>query len=219
MNIREVKPILIPLQSEMLADSFFRTCAFCQKVITINKDTLQTVSNLSGQSQYCTFCLRHNFKINRHVLGLSYRALIGYYYRDLYLEKQTLYFTELTDMIEEHVAEGMAHPAFIYDASNYMWYINFTMIGDSSNKGPIDEVQKTVLRILHRFRIGKLCGLYAESQFYLRMEKSIKSYYKMRKRPPERKFLIPTLKDLVHHSNESIWDESRNFLPRHLKIK
>jgi len=76
-----LQPIKESLNGELSKD-FYYECAFCQKTVKPTSDFHFIYETLTGDYFHCPFCIRHDYhtKNNKHILTLSFRAIIGYYY-------------------------------------------------------------------------------------------------------------------------------------------
>jgi hypothetical protein len=157
------------------------------------------LDKLSGPAAfYCPFCLRHNLhtKNNRNVLILSFRSIIGYFYYQNYIfsysESQKIWLSELEDFITAHVEAGETNPLFVYDPETLFWFVDFSRVGNSKKKVPLEEVLKTVVNILTCFNFSETIPNLKMSAFYSKYKTAIESFYERRYRPDERKILVPT---------------------------
>ena len=169
-------------------------CNFCHKQTNISPNN----ERLSGKDKFfCTFCIRHNYhtKNNLNVLILSFRAILGYMYEELYSGKngRTIWLSQLKDYADIHQEIGLENPIFSYDPETMYWFIDFSKIGDSKKKIPMEEVLKTVINILSCFNLSEISGL-SLSRLYAKYTKSLGEFC-----ANKQNFIhIPTLKDCVN---------------------
>jgi hypothetical protein len=157
------------------------------------------------------------------VLILSYRGIIGYYYRMLYLAKpHKLWFNQLENLIEKHQKIGLQNPVFSYDPSTFLWFIDFNKVGSDKRKAPFDDVQKNVKLMFDVFEIATHVQSNVYEVMYDRFDRALVSFYEKRKRPKDRRMLIPTFSGLVgseKSDQETIALESRNFVKNQFILK
>lgn len=209
-------------KQDELIDNFYRNCNFCDKLVRVSAINFNSCQRLSGSNFYCPFCLRHNhnYRSARNILPLSYRAIISYYYYRLYGSKPSkMYFSQIDSFIEKHQSFGLQNPVFSYDPSIFVWYVNYNFIGTDSRKAPHSEVKEVILAMLDSFELKKHLGDHARSGMFSRFEKAIDIFYEQRKRPKDRKILIPTLVNLVPHEKNEFFETTREFTKNHLVTK
>ena len=220
-----LKPIPATLSGE-LSDKVFRKCCFCEKICESVDSQLQLIDRLSGLGNfYCSFCLRHNFnnKGNRDVLILSFRSIIAYFYFQNYIQAtngQKFWISQIEDYIDAHRQAGLVNPLFLYDPDTMLWFVNFSRVGTSKKKVPVEEVFKTVLNILTTFNLSSTVPGINVSLFYQKYKDAIDVFYRKRFRPPDRRMLIPTLSNTgVSESKTCSLDKMRTFVFDDLKAK
>lgn len=184
-----------------ISDIFYKFCCFCEKTIEIQPINNKTCKNLSGKNKtFCPSCLRanRNYRSSKNILCFSFRGIIAYYYYCFYNQKpQKIYFHELKDMIQEHQYIGLQNPVLDYDQEIFMWYADFNKIGNNPKKGCFFELKKTIKSIINSFKTTEMIKEHADIFLFKKFEKSFDLFYEQRKRPNNRKFLIPTLKGLA----------------------
>ena len=205
------------------SDNFYINCAFCEKLVKITPVNFHSCSNL-GNNSYCPFCLRNkfNYRDNHNVLILSFRGIIGYYYHRMYRTKPTkLWVSQIEDMIEKHVEIGLSNPILSYDPSTFLWFADFNRIGSYKHKVPFDEIQVTLEQIFDTFDVQGNISLYAETNIWKRFDEAFKLFYKQRKRPKDKKKLIPTFAQIITSNldNEDFHEQTRNFTKISLMIR
>ena len=209
-----------------LSDKVFRKCCFCEKNCEFLDNQSQIVDRLAGPGNfYCSFCLRHDLhtRINRDILILSFRSVIEYFYLLNYLlphNGKKLWISQIEDYIESHQKAGISNPLFLYDPDTMLWFINFSKIGTSKRKIPLQEVLKTITSILASFNLTQTTPGISTSAFYTKFKDAIESFYRKRYRPENRRMLIPTLANtgVVEPKIYSL-DKMRNFILEDLKAK
>lgn len=215
------KVSVIPVQNLLkgeFSDKIFRKCSFCDKDILLTKTNIGLIERLSGPNGvYCPFCLKHGFytKNNKHILILSFRAIIGHLYYQNYLIENKIWLSELEDIIDCHVKTGLKNPLFFYDAETYLWFLDFSRIGTSKKKLPILEVHKTICEILLCFNFWDFCPSH-QIACYQKFKDAINKFYEKRYRPDDRKMLIPSLN--VPHAKVAV-EKLRNFTNFELSLK
>lgn len=227
LSICQVRLKSIPATpSGELSDNVFRKCCFCEKICESVGSQLQIIDRLSGPGNfYCSFCLRHGFnnKSNRDVLILSFRSIIAYFYFQNYLQStngQKFWISQIEDYIDLHQKVGLFNPLFLYDPETMLWFVNFSRIGTSKKKIPLEEVFKTILSILKTFDLSSTVPGVDISLFYKKYKDAIDVFYRKRLRPSDRRMLIPTLSNTnVNEPKICSLDKMRTFVFNDLKIK
>lgn len=200
-----------------------RNCVFCEKMVRVSADNFRSCVSLSRNRFYCPFCLRNNFqnRSSRNVLVFSYRSIIGYYYCKYYVKKAThkkVWLNQLESFIDLHEKIGLRNPVLSYDPTTYLWFADFNKVGKDSFKAPFNEVLVSAKWILSAFEIEKILSRMAYDGIWEKYEKAFKLFYEKRKRPAERRMLIPTLKKNATGTDE-LFEETRIFLPSMLELK
>ncbi len=195
-------------------------CDFCGKLATNDSVILE---KLSGPNHfYCEFCLRqrHNTKMGRNVLALSFRGLIAYLYYEIYLAHKAISFSEIEDMIADHVFVGLKNPTFSYDVDTMLWYLDFTRIGSTKKKLPVEHVKNTVLTIMKVLRLPNFIPGVQLPMLELKYVKAVDEFYQKRARPKGRKLLIPTMKGCgsLEPKGQS-WDKHKDFVSNNMLVK
>lgn len=215
MKLQEVNVEKIePQNNQELADNFYRNCDFCDKIVRVNPCNFDSCQKLSGNNFFCPSCLRHNHhhRSSRNILPISYRAIIGYYYYSFYSSKPSkMYFSQIEIFIDKHQNFGLQNPVFTYDPFLFMWYINFNLVGVDSRKAPYAEVKETIMGMLDAFELKKHMGDHARTGMLNRFQKAVDLFYEKRKRPKDRKMLIPTLVNLVPQDKNEFFETTRDF--------
>lgn len=215
MNLNEVTITKIKtVNSKELSDNVHRICIFCDKSVRLNTSNANTCQSLSGADFHCPFCLRHNHhhRSARHILPFSYRAIIGYYYYKLYLSSpRKLYYSNIEELIGDHKYIGLQNPVFYYDDDNFMWYLNFNLIGNHKNKAPYSEVRRVLNAMLNCFKLDTIVSKFAQDHVQKKFEKAIDLFYQQRKRPKNKRILIPTLDGTSSGEKNTFYEETRNF--------
>lgn len=227
LSICQVKLKPLPASpSGELSDRVFRKCCFCDKNCEFVGSQSRLLGKLSGPGNfYCSFCLRHGLhtKGNRDVLILSFRSIIGHFYFQNYVQAhggRKLWITEIEDYIEAHRQAGMANPLFLYDPETMLWYVNFSRVGNSKRKVPVEEVLKTVISILASFNLSETTHGVSMSALYTKYKDAIDGFHRKRFRPDGRRMLIPTFANTgVVETKPCELDKMRNFTSEDLRIK
>lgn len=215
MHLQEVNIEKIHSEnSSELSDNFYRNCFFCDKLVKITSLNCNSCQKISGSKFYCPFCLRnnHHHRSSQNILSFSFRAIIGYYYYRLYnVRPHKIYLSQIENFIQKHENFGLQNPVFSYDPSLFIWYVNFNLIGQGPRKAPYNEIKETILVMLDSFELRKKLGDHARSGLYHRLEKAFDLFYEKRKRPKDKKILIPTLVNLVAYEKDDFFEKTREF--------
>lgn len=198
-----------------LAEIIHYECEFCQKTVGLYPEQRRLCERLSGKSFYCSFCLQNNFntKNNQHVLLMSFKGIIGYYYYVLHGSHKSLYQSQIMDYVEAHQKIGLMNPVFRYDPESFLWFIDFSKVGRGGRKIPIKEVLKTVINILATFELPTHVDFFATSKLYKKYNEAVLKFYTDRYRPTNKKILAPTLSGCggVCDNRNQNFEEMRNF--------
>lgn len=225
--IRQVQ--LNPLEPEPsgeLSDTIFRKCFFCEKSCQIMPEQSHLIQKLSGPgSFYCSFCLRNNFntKNSRNTLILSFRSIIGYLYFQNYLhsaDRNKIWISEIETYIFSHEQAGLVNPLFTYDPTTMLWFVDFSKLGHSKKKVLLEEVLKTVASILVSFNLWRTVPTLNTTVLFQKYQNAINLFYNSRRRPENKKMLIPTLTGCgVLDPKIFSFDGTRDFIFDDLEIK
>ena len=221
----QIKPIISPISGE-LSDRVLRKCNFCEKECEYFTNQSQIIDRLSGPKNfYCPFCLRHGFnnRSNRDVFILSFRSIYAYFYLQNYFCStigKKLWISEIEDYIESHKAVGLINPLFFYDDDTMLWFIDFSKVGNSKKKIPLDEILKTVVNILASFNFRENIVGMKLSDLYLKYKEGIEAFYQKRHMPKDGRILIPTLENTgaVYSKVHNI-EKTKKFIFKNLCVK
>ncbi len=212
-NIK-LRPIKQDLGGE-LSDQISYRCSFCFKLVGLYPTARRICEKLSGDDFYCAHCLRNSFntKASRHILILSFRAVIGYYYEALYnTTPRELWISEIEDYVQMHSLVGQQNPVFKYDPESMLWFVDFSKIGRGKKKIRITDVLKTVINVLACFNLHQHVPLIKMSKFYGKYEEAITKFYRQRYRPDDKPLLIPTLAGCSEVDPKKVCiDDTRDF--------
>lgn len=189
---------LNPIQDKLggeLAEIIYYECQFCQKNVGLYQEQRKLCEKLSGKNFYCSFCLQNglNYKSNQHILIMSFKGIIGYYYHVLHRQNKVLYQSQIIDYVELHRQAGLLNPVFRYDPESFLWFVDFSKIGRGQKKIPIKEALKTVVNILTCFELPRNIDHIYTSKIFKKYNEAMVKFYSERYRPPNRKILAPTL--------------------------
>jgi len=221
MNVSKINLKKLPSQySGELSQFIFSKCCFCEKRCKLPAAIFRNLSKLSGDAEFfCSFCIRNglNTKNSKDFLILSFRAIIGFYYVEKYLNQKVnkVWLSQIEDLIESHKKEGLNNPVFSYDEETMLWFINFGKVGDSKKKIPLEEIKKTIKEILDNLKVeeafSKASVEIVEQKYY----QAIELFYSKRYRPNNKRILIPTL-PLENKSNIDLkfftWNMTQHLL-------
>lgn len=223
MQVRDVEVKKVEAQTDNeLSDTVYRVCVFCDKVVRVNGQNFQSCLNLSGKKFYCPVCLRnnHHHRSSRNVLIFSYRGIIGYYYLKFYAANpQKMYLNQIESYIDLHARYGLQNPVFAYDPHTFLWFVDFNKVGNDPRKAPFEEVLKTMESAFLAFDLKGRIGTYQADSMWTKFEKAATIFYEKRKRPKDRRMLIPTLHGIVHQEKDEFFDATRDFVRNHLVAK
>jgi hypothetical protein len=215
---------LLPVEEELhgeLSDRIYYQCQFCEKQVGLQAPSRKICEKLSGNQFFCTFCLRNQFYTadNRHILALSFRGIIGYYYYALYNTKR-MWLSEISDYASEHEKAGLENPVFHYDHDTFMWFIDFRKIGRGRRKIRLNDTLKSIVSILSVFNIYHHAPSVKLHKIYGKFEEAIIKFHSERYRPEGKRLLIPTLSGCIQEVTKNLnMEDTRYFLPQLLKSK
>ena len=207
MTHKEMK--LVVLEGEF-SDTPVRECKSCQKMFPI--PTKQHFYSDLCEEIYCTFCLRNGFDTKDNVLGLSFRGIFGYYYYVFYKKQKKMWFSEIEDKINAHSKIGMQNPLFQYDPESYMWFVDFMKVGQGKRQIPIEKVLTTIQNILECFQLSDKIPNIKMTVLLDKYKDAIQKFHTQRKRPDDKKLLIPTLTGCGEYQDNL--PDTRSFCPK-----
>jgi hypothetical protein len=222
----ELSPIA-PASSGELSDNLYLECCFCGKTSGFYPRMRKLCERLSGPDFYCDFCLRHGFnrQSNRNILIVSFRAIVGFYYYDLYrcstAGVKDLYLSDIEDYVKSHIATGLQNPIFIYDEDTMLWFLDFEKIGRGRKKVRVGEVLRTVVDILSCFDIYLHYPSLNMHCLYDKYREAIEKFYCQRYRPDNRKECVPTFAScgVSDTGKKFSFEDTRIFTKRNLVVK
>lgn len=198
ISISKVHLSKIPdLLSGELSEVFIRHCCFCGKKCESAQQNGLLLERMSGEDGfYCSFCIRNNYqnKGRKDVLILSFRAIFGFFYYNNYLMgiPNKMWLFEMQRYIDSHRDAGLQNPLFVYDEHTMLWFVDFSRIGSTGKRQPLDEVYKTVVNILACFNLYETVPHLSVPSLFKKFKDSIDAFYSRRYRPENRRLLIPT---------------------------
>ena len=205
-----------------LSDNFYRNCTFCEKFMRVTPVNFDSSTNIGG-NLYCPFCLRNNFhyRDNHNILIFSYRGIIGYYYYQFYKCKpHKIWVSQIESQIDRHALIGLNNPALSFDPHTFLWFANFNKIGVDKYKVPFDEVLLTMQNMLDAFEVKERISQQARDTLWSRLEKATRLFYQQRKRPKDKKMLIPTMAQIaLPAESDEFYERTRTFNQTHLIVK
>lgn len=197
----------------------YHKCFFCGKFSSSKK--VKYFSKCLSNKFHCNFCLGNNYnEINKDIMILTYRGIIGYYYYSYFIAPKTssMYSTDIDDYIKRHHTIGINNPTFKYDHETMCWFIDFSKISD--NKIPISEVLKTVISQIFCFDLLECVPGCNPRKLYDKYYHAIMEFYTKRTRVDGEKIFSPTLIncDIPTETNFSPIPKEmlENFLPSQL---
>jgi hypothetical protein len=96
--------------------------------------------------------------------------------------------------------------------------VDFTKVGQGKHKAPVSEVLATAQAMLYVFDLQKHYSQHAFASMWEKYKKAIELFYSQRKRPKDRKMLIPTLSHCIAGDWEH-FEKTRDFLAFQLELK
>lgn len=218
MKVHDVEVELTNSMTQELSNVFYRNCLFCNKTVRMSSQNLDVSLKLVRKGYFCAFCVRNNFhhKLRQNVLIFSFRGVIGYYYWDLYRFERKFWHSQIKDLIDNHSFVGLQNPVLHYDPSSYLWFADFNRIGNGDKKISITDTTLSIRSILDVFNLPNNHN----QKLWDRFNQAIWLFYTQRKRPKDKRALIPTLSGICgHHHADCFWDTTRSFSPEDLVVK
>lgn len=175
------------------------TCCFCEKNTLFPKNLRKASESIAGPKRlFCNFCLRNEFykmRHRKHVLLMSFRGVIAYYYYCFHLvpKTATMYMMDLESYINLHVRLGTQNPLFRYDPESFLWFVDFSKVGNKPRQMPLDFVLETVVSILAGFDLYNNVKDASPAQFFQKYKEAITDFHHHRRRPAGQRILTPTL--------------------------
>lgn len=207
-----------------LSDNFDYNCYFCEKKVktdSIHNKICETL--VRSKNFYCSFCVRNKFYTKKRwdVLQLTFRGVVGYLYWKSYRVKcKKVYLCEIKDMVDTHVKAGLFNPAFNYDPDTFIWFIDFSIVGNAKRQINIEEINKTIINILACFNLNESITGAMSHKLFDKYKDAINLFYASRQRPEGKILLVPTLSGCGGTLEQSFdYDRCRNFLPKNLIVK
>jgi hypothetical protein len=204
---------------EELSDTICHECQFCGKLVHLDNTSHKMCERFSGDAFFCPFCIRHGFfaKSNRDVLMLSFRGIIGYYYCAYYCYDNKIYLSQIRDLIENHSFTGLKNPVFSYDPETFMWFVDFSKVGQGKKKISLENILITIDSILDSLDID--VHLSDAEIIRNRFMNAVERFYTHRYRPKNQKQLIPSVKGTTNKLDEVDLNWTKRFTLKNLLIR
>ena len=188
----KIELVEIPTSDE-ISDIFFRKCSFCTKLYQINPINFKILERVAGNRPRCPFCLRHNFKLKKkHILVFSLRPIIAHiYYNHYWLSEKPVEFSKIRRIISEHEAEGLKNPLLSYDPESYLWFADFSKIGDK--RVSVSEICFSIKSMVDVLKVETFEPDFNSLEFLSKFDQAILKFQKNRFRPKNSRILSPTL--------------------------
>lgn len=206
-----VKVSMESINSNDVFNYIFARCNFCHKDSVMKETTYKDAFQLGHGYFYCPFCVRNrfNYKKREHILLMDFKGIIGFYINYLYSEG-TIYNFQIIDYIRKHSITGLKNPIFSYDHESMLWFVDFTRVGNTKNKVPIESVIQNTKNIIQSFDVNKNIKNCNPQKILDKYEESINDFYVSRKRPEGKRILSPTLKNCTYRAQID-WDLTKEF--------
>ena len=173
-------------------------CNFCEKMTSIHGGLRKYSDRLVGESKFfCNFCIRNDYyqRHNSSIMILTYRGLIGYYYYSYFVapKSPSMYLIDIQDYIELHIKAGLQNPLFRYDPETFNWFIDFSKVGKTKRKVPVENVLSTISEQLACFNIYENVREASPRKLYEKYKQAVMEFYQHRARTNDDKIFAPTL--------------------------
>lgn len=211
-----------PVDATELPGDPYQMCDFCGKLVAPGGST-PVLERLSGPGRFfCGFCLRqrHNTKSGLDTLVLSFRGVVAYLYYESYVSQRLISFSEIEDVVGDHVRAGLANPLFSYDPASMLWHVDFSRVGATKKKLPFEFVKATLSNVIASLRLSSLIQCVQLPKLESKYVEAIDHFYERRSRPANRRLLIPTLKGcgLADPKNQN-WDKHKDFTESDMLVR
>jgi hypothetical protein len=232
INTKHKKVDIIQVNGNLYENArITKKCSFCEKETILHPESNRLTTKLCSPGRfYCTFCLRNqlHMKDNKHVLMITFRSIIGYYFYEFYQfpKNPVMYLSEIQDYVNLHQSIGLLNPAFNYDPESFVWFIDFRRVGMSKKKISVSDVSSTIIDILASFNLADHIRNIQMHKLYLKYQEAISDFYEKRYRPEGKKLCSPTLKgcgsidwygtvQVMQNAQQSRMniEDTKNFLP------
>lgn len=212
---QEVSLVPVKVPPKELSDHIQYQCEFCEKRVTLAPRYRRICETLSGRKFYCGFCLSNNYhtRLNRDILPMSFRGIIGYYYHFLYKDatNRKMWYSQIRDYMDHHRFVGSLNPVFKYDEETMMWFVDFSKIGKGRKKIKLTDVLDTVNDIIEVFELNSHVPSVQDTKFYSKFEEAITKFYSKRYRPADKRLLVPTLSKCMYTVPNKGIEATRDF--------
>jgi len=198
-------------------------CNFCGKVTMFHRSLRKCNERLCGPHKlYCNFCIRNDFyqRYAKNIMVITFRGVIGYYYYCFTHGKNwSMTGHDLQDIINLHYKLGIQNPLFRYDHDSFCWFIDFSKVGSSKKKMPVESVLETVVQMLAAFNFYEHTKDVSPAKLYTKYKEAILDFHHHRRRPAEQRILAPTLYgcglpyDNINSNRFIASDVLKNFTP------
>lgn len=196
------KNYLKTLKNEYTGDiknNFFIRCFFCENYKKITSEELRLVKSITLKKEnYCSFCVRNNFynKSNKNILILNFKKIINSIYEQEHLKKETMWISEIKDLIEEHKKSGCSNPVFLYDEESLDWFVDFNKVGKQLNSIEVKDINNTIMSIIDSLKVNVFFGESVNTNLQKKYIDALNLFYNKRYRPKNKKILSPSLNNV-----------------------
>lgn len=171
-------------------------CNFCEKMTCVNSYHKEASDRLGGSNRFfCSFCLRNDYyqRYGNHVMVLTYRGIIGYYYYAYYVMPKvaSMIVADIHDYLDLHQRAGLQNPLFRYDPETFCWFIDFSKVG--KRKMPVEFVLKTIIQQLACFNLYENVRGSSPRKIYEKYQEAVLEFHQHRARINGDKVFAPTL--------------------------
>lgn len=193
------KNYLKTLKNEYTGDIhnyFFIRCFFCENYKKTKSEELKLIKSITLKKEnYCSFCVRNNFynKSNRNILILNFKKIINSIYEQEHLKKETMWISEIKDLINEHKKLGHLNPVFLYDEESLNWFVDFNKVGKQLNSIEVKDVNETIMSIIDSLKVNVFFGESIKISLQKKYIEALDLFHSKRYRPKNKKVLSPSL--------------------------
>ena len=185
-------------------------CPFCGTREEKNEQEIYQPVEWESLDRLCAFCQKQRFRRHdrKNYLLLDFRGVFGYYLNVLYPDK--IYYSTVRDLLNRHVAAGLAHPALIYNNKNLLWYIDFRRVGDRKGQFLFKGVLETVNKIIDELDILRYGSGIDIGKFRLKYQTALQKFHDFRERPEGKQILSPTFAGCTKAKIDYDWSSQKN---------
>jgi hypothetical protein len=110
--------------------------------------------------------------------------------------RRRLWLSDIEDMVSAHINVGLENPVFTYDPDTFLWFVDFTKVGQGKKKVALEAVVATISQIATCFDLTNFASKQGMHNLLEAFSRATEKFYTNRYRPDDRKMLIPTFSSI-----------------------